>query len=382
MTVEKALVVGAGICGLGMGLALASRGIDTQVVEIKPEPNVFGVGINQPGNSLRAMRTLGIFEQVRDAGFEVDRIDFNDAAGNLIVSTPYHLASDGIPHAVGISRPELHRILIAANEAAGVDLRFGTTIATLDDGGAGADVVFTDGRRATFDLVVGADGVSSATRQRIFGTGYEPAFTGAGVWRVSVPRPAWVDSNALFQAIGAKAGYHPLSEEAMYLLLVRPEPYPARFERRALPQMLRERLAPFGGVVAEIRDQIADGDDVVYGPLHEVKVPPPWGRGRVVLCGDAAHACTPHMTQGAGMALEDAVVLAEEVSVDRPVAESLVAFSERRYPRVKLVQDLSRGMLDAESSITAENREERFQYMRENLPARAAEVDAQLGQAP
>ena len=160
-----------------------------------------------------------------------------------------------------------------------------------------------------------------------------------GVWRVTVPRPSWVDSIGLYPVAGGSAGYIPLSEDTMYLLRVCPEPYPARFDRTRLPEMLRDRLAPFGGVIAEIRDRIRDDDDVVYGPVHEVKMPPPWNKGRVVICGDAAHACTPHRTEGAGMAFEDAVVLAEELSVDRPVPASLAAFGERRYPRVKFVQE-------------------------------------------
>jgi len=380
--IDRALVVGAGICGLGVGIALARQGIDTEVVEIKSGPNVFGVGINQPGNSLRAMKKIGIYEQVRYAGFEIGRLDFNDADGNLIVQVPYHLAGGGVPHAIGIPRPELHRILIEASEAEGVRLTFGVSVDQLAEDGDRARVTLTDRREETFDLVVGADGVNSTIREQIFGDAYPPQFTGAGSWRLTVPRPDWVDSIGLFQGTDGKAGYIPLTQETMYVLLVRPEKWPARFDKDALPQMFRERLAPFGGHIAAIREAITDEDDVVYGPLHEVKVPLPWNRGPVVLCGDAVHACTPQMTQGAGMAFEDAVVLAEEVAVDRPVADSLQAFGERRYPRTKFVQDASRAMLDVESSITEENRDQSFEEWREFLPARSVEVDAILAQVP
>ena len=380
--VNRALVVGAGICGLGAGLALARNGVQTTVVEIKPDRNVLGVGINQPGNSLRAMRKLGIFDEVRESGFEINRLDFNDSDGNLIVSSPYNLAAGGTPHAIGITRPELHRILLGHSDQEGVELRYGTTVDRFTEINGSAHVVLSDGSEEIYDLMVGADGVNSAVRELIFGERVRPRFTGAGAWRLTVPRPEWVDSIGLFQAIGSKAGYIPLSDDEMYILLVRPKPWPARFDLDHLPAMFRKRLEPFAGVIGDIRDRVTDGDNVLYGPIHEVRLAPPWGRGPVVLCGDAVHACTPHMTQGAGMAFEDAVVLAEEVAHDRPVSDSLIAFANRRYPRVKLVQDASRGILDVESSITRENRDTSFEYMRANLPRQSAEVDAVLIQAP
>jgi 2-polyprenyl-6-methoxyphenol hydroxylase-like FAD-dependent oxidoreductase len=110
-------------------------------------------------------------------------------------------------------------------------------------------------------------------------------------------------------------------------------------------------------------------------------LPAPWYRGRVLLCGDAAHACTPHITQGAAMALEDAIVLPEELArSERPLEERLHAFGERRYPRAKFVQDVSRGILNAEMQINAQNIEHAFAHMKEELPGQMAGVDAFLDQ--
>ena len=109
-------------------------------------------------------------------------------------------------------------------------------------------------------------------------------------------------------------------------------------------------------------------------------MPIPWFKDRVLICGDAAHACTPHLTQGAAMALEDAVVLAEELMDDRPLAESLRAFGERRYPRVKFVQDVSRGILNAEMAITADNIEPRSSTCARRCPVRWAASTTFLNQ--
>jgi 2-polyprenyl-6-methoxyphenol hydroxylase-like FAD-dependent oxidoreductase len=379
--VRKVLVVGAGIGGLGAGAALARRGVDVEIVEIKPEPNVYGVGINQPANSLRALDALGVLDEVRAVGFEFDCTKFNDHRGNLVVSVPSKLGGDGIPANTGLSRRDLHHILIGAAERAGARITYGTTATEMAGDDGAAQVTLSDGREEEYDLVVGFDGINSALRRRLFGDRYDPVYTGFGVWRVTVPRPEDVTYCALFQAPGVKAGHIPLSRDWMYLLLVHPEPHHARFDRSRHVDMLRERLAPFEGLIGEIRDNLKDSDDVVYSPLSEVMLPVPWFKGRVVLCGDAAHACTPHTTQGAAMALEDAVVLPEELAAaDRPLSERLGSFGERRYPRAKFVQDGARGILNAEMQITAENIEVAFAHMREELPGQMAGVDAFLNQ--
>jgi 2-polyprenyl-6-methoxyphenol hydroxylase-like FAD-dependent oxidoreductase len=378
--VKKVLIVGAGIGGLGAGAALADRGVDVEIVEIKPEPNVYGVGINQPANSLRALETLGVLDEVCDVGYEFDRWIFHDHRGNVVVEVPSRLGGNGIPPNEGLTRRNLHDILIGASERAGARTTYGTTVEEVHDNGA-AQVKLSDGREEEYDLVVAFDGINSAQRKRLFGSEYDPVYTGYGVWRVTVPRPADITYGALYQAPGAKAGHIPLSQELMYLLLVHPEPHHARFDKSAYVEMLRARLAPFEGVIGDIRDNLKESDDVVYSPLSEIMLPAPWFKGRVLLCGDAAHACTPHITQGAAMALEDAVVLPEELAkTDLPLDARLQSFSERRYPRAKFVQDVSRGILNAEMQINAENIEHAFAHMKEELPGQMAGVDAFLNQ--
>src|SRR3954471_21503655 len=376
--IKKVLVIGAGIGGLGAGAALASRGVDVEILEIKPEANVYGVGINQPANSLRALKALGVLDQVREVGFAWDTTTFNDHCGNLIVSVPSGLGGDDVPPNTGLTRRDLHNILIGAAERAGATITYGTTVDEMHDNGA-AQVRLSDGREEEVDLVVTFDGINSAQRKRLFGDQYDPVYTGYGVWRVTVPRPDEITYGALYQSPGAKAGHIPLSDELMYLLLVPPDPHHARFDKSRHVDMLRERLAPFDGIVGDIRENLKESDDVVYSPLSEVMLPAPWFKGRVLLCGDAAHACTPHITQGAAMALEDAVVLPEELlTTDRPLAARLQSFAERRYPRAKFVQDVSRGILNAEMQITADNIEHAFAHMREELPGQMAGVDAFL----
>jgi 2-polyprenyl-6-methoxyphenol hydroxylase-like FAD-dependent oxidoreductase len=378
-SVNRVLIVGAGIGGLGAGAALAQRGIETEIVEIKPEPNVYGVGINQPANSLRALQALGVLDEVCSVGFQFDHWTFHDHRGEVVVDVPSRLGGAGIPANSGLSRRDLHQILIGAAERAGARSRYGTSVAELDDNGA-AEVTLTDGSEERYDLVVAFDGIGSPLRRRLFGAGHDPVYTGYAVWRVTIPRPPEIDYGAVYQSIDAKAGHIPLGPETMYLFLVTPEPHHVRYDTGRFVELLRERLESFEGVVGDIRDNLKEGDDVVFSPLNEVMLPIPWSRGRVVVCGDAAHACCPHITQGAAMALEDAVVLADELSHDRPLAEALIAFGERRFPRAKFVQDVSRGILNAEMQITSENIAVALAHMREELPGQFAHVDEFLNQ--
>jgi 2-polyprenyl-6-methoxyphenol hydroxylase-like FAD-dependent oxidoreductase len=104
---------------------------------------------------------------------------------------------------------------------------------------------------------------------------------------------------------------------------------------------MREKLEPFGGRVAEQRELITDPSEVVYRPVDNIIVPAPWYRGRAVLIGDAAHGTSPHAGQGAAQAIEDAVVLAEEIASGKPAEELLDTFMARRYDRCKAVVELS-----------------------------------------
>src|SRR4051794_40724031 len=179
--VRKVLIVGAGIGGLGAGAALAGRGVEVEIVEIKPEPNVYGVGINQPANSLRALKALGVLDEVREVGFEFDCTKFHDQRGNLVVSVDSKLGGDDVPANTGLTRRDLHDILIGAAERAGSKITYATTVDEVRDDNGAAEVRLSDGREEEVDLVVAFDGINSAQRKRLFGDQYDPVYTGYGV---------------------------------------------------------------------------------------------------------------------------------------------------------------------------------------------------------
>ena len=132
-----------------------------------------------------------------------------------------------------------------------------------------------------------------------------------------------------------------MSPTTMYMFLVSHEPGNPRFERSDLAREMRARMEGYGGVVARLREEIIDPEQVVYRPMENLLLPSPWHQGRIILIGDAAHATTPHLAQGAAMAIEDAVLLAELLGRDAPLPDLLGDFMRRRYDRARYVVESS-----------------------------------------
>jgi 2-polyprenyl-6-methoxyphenol hydroxylase-like FAD-dependent oxidoreductase len=381
--VERALIVGAGIGGLAAYTALAQAGIEADVIERAPDSTVYGVGICQPANSLRILKRLGVLEEILDTGWAFQDWLFYDHKENLVCEVPSLLGrgEEGVPAEVGLMRPELHRILIEAAQREGAQVSYGTTVAELEQEGERVAVSFSDGSSGDYDLVIAFDGIKSEMRRRLFGDGHEPVYTGAAVWRVMAPRLPEVVCGGLYQSPTRKAGRTPLGEDKMYLLVVSEEPAGVRYAKEDMVGLLQERLEEFEGTIGQIRDGLTADSDVVYSPLSEVDLPAPWHKGRVVLGGDAAHACVPHLNQGAAMAIEDAATLADELAARETVEAALASYSARRLPRVKFAQKASRDVLDAERQINAGNFEASLEAMAAHLPRAAGEVDEVFNQA-
>jgi 2-polyprenyl-6-methoxyphenol hydroxylase-like FAD-dependent oxidoreductase len=350
---ERALVVGGGIGGLSASIALAHQGVEVDLVELNPRWSVEGVGIIQPANALRAFDAIGLADAVLDAGFAIAGRRFHDADGSIRGDVDLHTpAGSRFPPINGIARPALHRILQDAAARDGVHVEVGQSCASIAAHAGSVDVMLADGAQRTYDLVVGADGIGSRTRAQVFDAELTPTFSGQVVWRYNVPRPKDVDRLELYVGERSKAGVVPISDELMYVLLIeQPRPGPLRLPESELAVLMRERLAQYGGRIASIRDEyITDAREVVYRPVDTVWVPGPWYRDRVVLIGDAAHATSPHLAQGAAQAIEDAVLLGELIGSARRLGDALAEHYARRLPRVRTVVEGSNQITAAELS--------------------------------
>lgn len=340
------LVIGAGIAGSAVSIALARGGASVDVVEAAPRSSASGSGITLQGNALRALRELGVWDDVRACGYGFDTIGIRapDADGTVIVEMDdARTGGPDLPAGMGMERPVLAGILHEAAERAGAKIRFDTVADGLAHSRTGTSVTFSDGTESHYDLVIGADGVRSWTR-RTLGIELETERTGMGIWRLVGPRPSSVMRTELYYGGAAFiAGYCPTGEDSLYAYIVeaaQDHTHSTAEERLAVMQNL---AAQYHGPWDEIREQLCDSTKINYTWFESHVLEGRWHRGRVVLIGDAAHCCPPTVAQGGAQALEDALVLAEMVLAAGTVDDAVLdAFVARRLPRAKQVVEASR----------------------------------------
>ncbi len=339
----KILVIGGGIGGLTSAIALRRAGFAVDIVEKDPDWAVYGVGIIQQANVIRAMADLGIIEDYVHAGFGFDHVEVFIPTGMRVATVPSHRLKPDYPANVGIGRRALHKILGDRAISAGASVRLGVTAATIDDDGTGVKVGFSDGTTGQYDIVIGADGLYSQTRNLVLDDTPRPDFVGQSVWRYNFPRPDDVVALCAYDGpIGV--GLVPLSNETMYMYVTTPEPDNPRYPRDGLAAAMRSKLAGQPPRIAELVEQITEDDEVVYKPLETILITGDWHKGRIVLIGDAVHATTPHLGQGAGMAIEDSIVLAEELARQDTPEAAFAAYRTRRFERCKYIVEASRAI--------------------------------------
>ena len=343
--VNSVLVVGAGLAGTATAIRLAEAGVAVDLVEIKPDVAAVGSGITLQGNALRGLRALGVWEQVRDAGyaFDVTGIRAPDPAGTVLAEIPdARTGGPDLPAVMGMPRPVLARILVDRAAEVGVKVRFGTTHAELRQDDTGVDVTFADGSTGRYGLVVGADGVRSWTR-RALGIELETRSVGMGIWRAFGPRPAGVTRTDLYYGGPSFiAGYCPTGEDSLYAYVVEAAQDRSTLTPEQQLATMKELAAPYHGPWDDIRETLTDPSRVNYTWFETHVLPAPWNRGRVVLIGDAAHTCPPTLAQGGAQALEDAAVLTDLLLTRDALDQELWdAFHARRVDRAQAVVDAS-----------------------------------------
>ncbi|MEU6658701.1 FAD-dependent monooxygenase [Streptomyces sp. NPDC046821] len=336
---RSAIVVGGGIGGLAAGVALTRRGWRVKVLERAATFGEVGAGLSLWPNGVRALDALGVGGQVREQALVEAQAGIRDTSGRWLSRTDAQELARRFGPVVMIHRARLLDILRAA-------LPVGVLCANARVTGVGlrerrAEVEFEHGTGASqADLLVAADGIDSTVRRSLWPQAPAPRYAGYTAWRLVVDTGRRLSAGGESLGRGERVGIAPLADGRTYLFGVANAPEGQRNPGGELAEIRRR----FGRWHDPIPQLLAAADDsaVMRHDIYELPPLASFVTGRAALLGDAAHAMTPNMGQGANQALEDAVTLAVLLDASPDVESGLAAYDRHRRPRTQLIARRSR----------------------------------------
>lgn len=337
----RAIIAGGGVAGMAAAVALRQIGIEPLVLEQAQALTEIGAGINLWPNAMRALHQLGAADYIRATGVRGEKVVHLDLeSGAELESLPFGPSARSYKEDLYNShRADLLDALI--DRLDGADVRVASRVGGFRQHQGGVEVTLADGETLTGDLLVGADGLKSAVRAQLFGA-QEPQYTGVVAWRALLPRDR-ADGVAVVQGIASWFGanrtvvVYPVRRGELVSFSGYVPDAEIRNESWTSAGDLDDLRRSFAIACPEIADLIAKVDRAIITPIYYRRPLENWARGRVVLVGDAAHPIPPFAGQGAALAVEDAVALAEALLADDDVSVALQDFAARRAPRAEQV---------------------------------------------
>lgn len=341
---RTAIIIGGGVGGLCTAIALRKIGIEATVYERAEMLGDVGAGLVVAANAIRSLRRLGLADQAIAAGSKVTRAQIRTHDGQPLAATDMrnYETQFGAP-TIAIHRAALHKVLLDALPEGAVRLDAVCTRVEQDQTGVTAS--FADGSEARADFLIGADGVRSAVRRQLFPS-VELRYSGYTAWRGAVVSrdEAALGITSETWGRGHRFGIVRMDAargaERIYWFATANTKPGVTFALAEQKEML---LTMFGGwhhpikslLEATPAEVILHNDISDFAPLRQ------WSVGRITLLGDAAHATTPNMGQGACMAIESADVLAQCLAKTGGVEAAFQAYETRRKPRTAFITNQS-----------------------------------------
>lgn len=342
MAERRILIVGGGIGGLAAAGALHRLGAHVTVVERAPAWQPLGAGLMLSANALAVLDALALGAMVRTRSVALPSVALRSADDVLLQAVSYSAEPNRLEAPRGMHRAALHDVLL--HGAAGVTMQLGTSVQAIAPLDGGVQVTFTDAREAAFDLVIGADGVHSHMRALAFPDSTAVVrYAGYTCWRTVMPNGANLTGVVELWGRGKRIGLVPLPDGQLYVFLTANATAGERDPVRGAHAVVAARFREFAGDARPVIATLAARDDL---PLlrHDITELSDqlWVRGHAALLGDAGHATTPNLGQGAGMALEDALSLVHALRTHRAIADALTHYQAQRAQRVADIVRTSR----------------------------------------
>ncbi|MER8520455.1 MULTISPECIES: FAD-dependent monooxygenase [unclassified Mesorhizobium] len=339
----RAVIIGAGIAGLAVAKGLRLLGWETEIYEQASELKPLGAGLSLSANALRALRVLGLYEAVVAEAQPIHRLDLLDDEGQVLQSTDFQRFSQRYGHLsmAVLHRGDLHRALLTELPRSVIR----TDMECVDARQVGEKIVlhFADGEIVESELVLACDGIHSAVRRAFFPESREH-FASYACWRAISPGlPQGMDPARLTESWGAgkRIGLAAIPGERVYWFAC------CGAERLHDPKLAQADLAGVKAMFSGFHDPVPEvldrtpADSLIWTDILDLDPIPSFTRGNAVLLGDAAHAVTPDLGQGAGLAMEDAAVLTALFG-RLPADEALREYDKRRLDRARRVAAESR----------------------------------------
>ena len=318
------VIIGAGIGGLAAAVALRRVGVKSLIVERADCIREIGAGLSIWSNAVNALRELGVEARVMESASVIERESVRTPEGRLLAVTEFgDISRNAGAPCICVHRAVLQQILL--EELPPDWVRTGARCVGFNDSTA----ILEDGERIEADVLVGADGISSVIREGLHGA-EPPRYAGYTCWRGICRDNGVLPNRTPLMAAGAGSQFAllPCGAAQLFWFFTKNAPQGVTQTKADLLALCGDWAAPVPDVIkATPEGAIVQNDIVDRLPLRW------WGRGPVTLLGDAAHATTPNLGQGACTALEDAVVLAHCLRTVRPAESALREYERLRIPR-------------------------------------------------
>lgn len=332
------LIIGGGIAGLTMAIGLQQNGIDALIAEAAPEFKPVGAGLVLAANAMKAYQALGLEKKIAEAGNALNEIDILDHKGKSITSTDLGSIGDGTPN-VAIHRAALHQVLLKELKTEYILNDFRSQ--EINQVGDQYRVTFENGRSITCDHLISAEGIHAVVRDWAF-PGSKLRYSGYTCWRGIAEKADGVALDKATETWGSSGrfGIVPVGDGKVYWFAVKNGPENSEELRSYSKEDLINTFSDYHDPIPTfIRD--TNPDTIIFNDIIDLKPIPRFAKDNLVLIGDAAHATTPNMGQGACQAIEDAVILADCIKNGPTVAKALADFEGKRLRRTHQIVNSS-----------------------------------------
>lgn len=329
-------IVGGGIAGLTAAIALQRLGLPITLFEAAPSIKPVGAGLGLGTNAIQALAKLGLEAELQSIGQPMRRFSMLTESGRLITQSQL-IAKDGRSN-LAVHRAELHELLLS--KLAPGAFHTGKRIQRLEQLPAAVKLHFEDGSSFESDYLVVADGIHSKIRQQLAPES-KLRYAGHWSWRgvaENIATSNWDPSESL----GAKGrfGMVPLSNNRVYwFACVNADKNDQRFKSFGLADLAKQ-FSGYHDPIAQVLRQ-TPADKLILSPIQDLQPIHRYAYGRVVLIGDAAHATTPNLAQGACQAIEDAVILANCIKTQADITQAFQTFEQKRLKRTHWIVNTS-----------------------------------------